>query len=313
MKDWHTTAFLLDELGTPEKAGVERWVGRDEDHLEELHERRAALTQIQGLLDAEPAPRVRPLRSKPWDVNDVAAPPAWTLWAVGAGLVAVALVTLSQWHDEQPAPVFIPTPPKVEAKASPTPPAAKPAATPVAARPAANKQANAPLPQRLTVRCVREGQPALDALVYVGRGTVAPDGQGGAAVTGLEKGAMVALSCVAGVATTRVQHRVAGGEETVYLTLRETPPLVKPTKTPAAPKRSRKVRKRERRGPAKLSVDAKPWAKCSVGGRGPKTTRFSIELTSGKYRVICSKGGQKKSRSVTLRRGRTTSVMFDFR
>jgi len=68
------------------------------------------------------------------------------------------------------------------------------------------------------------------------------------------------------------------------------------------------------RGTTILRVNARPWAKCTVGDYGPKTTRFEVELPAMRFvRVDCSKGGMRKRKSVKLIPGETVSVTFDFR
>jgi len=141
------------------------------------------------------------------------------------------------------------------------------------------------------VKCSKPGSKVDAAPV----GKVVTNADGTVSVKGLVVGAMVKITCRFGKLVGKQEVSVTQAQQTVEIAMKSSAPVI-------------------RKGPCKVTVNAKPWAKCTIGGKGPKTTRFSVDLTGPKnYRVNCSKGGQKKSKSVKCTPGKPRSVTFDFR
>jgi len=66
------------------------------------------------------------------------------------------------------------------------------------------------------------------------------------------------------------------------------------------------------KGMGMLVVSGLPWAKCTVAGIS-KTTRFRLELKPGTYPMVCKRGQRKKTRTVSIKEGKTTRLTLDMR
>ncbi len=155
---------------------------------------------------------------------------------------------------------------------------------------------------RLKVHCVGGDGKATKAIVLTDRGTITPEKQGAATIVGLEPGRDVLIECRAEHNRVSVRHRVASRTQSVYLTL---------TRRKAAKTERSAKRKKARRGRCTVKVSATPWAKCSVNGNAARTTRFVEQLMGPKvYKVVCSRGGVKKTKSFRCRPGKSKSLLF---
>ncbi len=146
-----------------------------------------------------------------------------------------------------------------------------------------------PPPNLATVQvtCLPEG-----SQVSANVGTVETTATG-AVIKGLIIGQAVKVTCKrSGYATTSQQVVVGEQQTTVSMTLKKR----EPTKP---------------RGNGTVKVNARPWAKCSVGGKPPKTTPFSVVVPAGRARIRCTRGGVKKSKSVTVKPNATKTVVLD--
>lgn len=115
----------------------------------------------------------------------------------------------------------------------------------------------------------------------------------GSVVKGLIIGQAVKVTCKrSGYATASQQVVVGEQQSTVSMTLK-------------------KRAHAEPRGNGTIRVNARPWAKCSVGGKAPKTTPFSLVVPAGRTRIRCTRGGVKKSKSVTVKPNATKAVVLD--
>lgn len=140
----------------------------------------------------------------------------------------------------------------------------------------------------LTVKCSVK-----NAKVDATPGNVVVKEDGTVLVEGLLVGASVKVSCKRGSKLGRKEITIASADQELDIAMRET----------TAPK-----------GPCKISIVGKPWAKCSVGGKGPKTTRFTVELMGPKtYTVVCKKNTATKKKSVRCKPNKSHTVTFDFR
>ena len=142
----------------------------------------------------------------------------------------------------------------------------------------------------LLVKCSKTGAKVESAPV----GHVEPQGDGTSLVKKLVVGSQVKITCRSGQSSGSQQVTVAQAEQTVEIPMKAaTKPVV-------------------RKGPCTISINARPYAKCTVGGKGPKTTKFTVTLTGPKrYTVSCTKGTQRKSKGVKCKPGKTSSVFFD--
>lgn len=56
------------------------------------------------------------------------------------------------------------------------------------------------------------------------------------------------------------------------------------------------------RGKNLLRINARPWARCSVGRRKVKTTPFSVSVAAGEHQISCKKGKTKHTRTIFIPR-----------
>jgi tRNA A-37 threonylcarbamoyl transferase component Bud32 len=118
--------------------------------------------------------------------------------------------------------------------------------------------------------------------------------EGAFAVRGVVVGQVVKVKCEAkGYRDAEQDVTVANAKESVTLELKRREVTVAP------------------KGPAKVRVNARPWGKCSVAGKPPKTTPFVADVTSGKIKISCSKGGITKTKTISIKAGATKSVVLD--
>ncbi len=322
MKGWHLTAYALDELDPTTRGQVMAWSKRDVTHATEIAHLERSLHLMRSFVRADDGVDLAPLQRTPWRESKPITPGPW-LWVAAAAVIATVAVWAWPGSEAEPVPMVVNSPPVANSEAPSPPPkpevtnseAPSPPPKPEVAkeiRPslqAASAPSVEPALHKVMVRCVREGAAAKGTAVVANRGSLEPLGDGVASITGLQPNDTLALMCVgAGKTLARIQHSVRGGAETVYIPL---PALSKPT--PPAPPKKVKPHKRERRGPGKVVIHAKPWAKCTISDKGPKTTRFSVEIMSGRHRVSCRKGGKELTKTIRVRAGHTTSVTFDFR
>ena len=72
-------------------------------------------------------------------------------------------------------------------------------------------------------------------------------------------------------------------------------------------------KKAEEKGFGNLRVQARPWARVQINGAAKGTTpKVFKNLPTGRYRVTLTKGSQSKSKTVKVRKGKTSSVFVDF-
>ncbi len=59
-----------------------------------------------------------------------------------------------------------------------------------------------------------------------------------------------------------------------------------------------------------IKVNAKPWAKCNIGGVA-KLTPATFKARVGKVTVVCKRMGKVMKKTVRVRKNKTTRVMFN--
>ncbi len=65
-------------------------------------------------------------------------------------------------------------------------------------------------------------------------------------------------------------------------------------------------------GSGTVFINAKPWAKVTVNGQAKGTTPVTIELPSGKHKIVLTKGADEQVKYVTVRRGQRSTVVGEF-
>lgn len=63
----------------------------------------------------------------------------------------------------------------------------------------------------------------------------------------------------------------------------------------------------------RVTISARPWAKCSVGDRPSTTTPIVLELKPGSHEVRCAYKSDRRTKQITVVAGEDTKVDFDFR
>ncbi|MGM0574648.1 MAG: protein kinase domain-containing protein [Myxococcota bacterium] len=133
-----------------------------------------------------------------------------------------------------------------------------------------------------------------DATVTADRGKLAKEGEAWV-ITGVHVGDEVKLA----------------GEHSGYEDAEKTLTVEAPNEAVALKldKRKRKVV----RGEGSLRLNAKPWAKVSVDGVSKGTTPANVSgLSAGRRKVVFKKGGDVRTKYVTVRPNRTRTVFVDF-